>query len=510
MLGYFPVPYKDELLYSLVARYALHTGLVGNQKALVREVFSSSTAVAVPDLPSHLNTLVQNLRIVWPTSVSELISSYTLAPIYLPFLSQTQARKVVHSMRSDSGSDIHTRSGIAASAIKQQENFRYCPECIKEQQSELGEFYWQRAQQLPGIDFCVRHLCALEYSTIRFHPKEKHLFVAATATQLDAISRQIKLSDIEKTLYDRYVELLQASQFKGLGVNRWTLFYRNLASELGLLNRSRVKHQEIHQLLKKRWVGTNFEIQFQAAGDHHWLRHLFRKHRKSFHPLRHLLVTTALVPTWPVQQILEKVRRLPDRPLEPNSRHKTVDATRSEVNAHRASWNTIVNQHPGVGVKALRGIERGSAIYAWLYRNDKQWLMSNRPRKKVVSSNHYTADYQNWDECNVALLESIYGDMSCAPNRQRLTRARFIKVLPRSTSVEKHLSDMPKTAQWIATHEEPVEDHQLYRLSVAYEKIKSSRLEVKRWRLLRFASIRKELVTPKIEAEIKELEQRTG
>ena len=119
MLGYFPVPYQDELLYSMVARYAQHTGLAGNQKAIVREVFSSSTAVAVPDLPSHLNSLVNNIQFVWPTTVMELINSFTLAPIYLPFLSQQQAMKTILSMRSDSGGDIHTRSGIAASAVKQ-------------------------------------------------------------------------------------------------------------------------------------------------------------------------------------------------------------------------------------------------------------------------------------------------------------------------------------------------------------------------------------------------------
>jgi len=131
MLGYFPVPYQDELLYSMVARYAQHTGLIGNQKSIVREVFSSPTAVAVPDLPSHLSSLVNNLQLVWPTSVEELIKSFTLAPVYLPFLSQQQASKTISSMRSDSGGDIHTRSGIAASAIKQQKYFRYCPQCLK-------------------------------------------------------------------------------------------------------------------------------------------------------------------------------------------------------------------------------------------------------------------------------------------------------------------------------------------------------------------------------------------
>ena len=505
MLGYFPVPYQDELLYSMVARYAQHTGLIGNQKSIVREVFSSPTAVAVPDLPSHLSSLVNNLQLVWPTSVEELIKSFTLAPVYLPFLSQQQAWKTISSMRSDSGGDIHTRSGIAASAIKQQEYFRYCPQCMKEQQMEFGECYWRRIHQLPALGFCSNHSCLLEYSPISFHPREKHLFVAANEIKLDSSIRHIALRDIEGALHDRYEQLLQASQFKGLGYNRWTLFYRNLAVELGLVKKSRVCHQEIHRLLKRKWAGTTFEDQFNYSENNYWLTNLFRKHRKSFHPLRHLLVTTALVSELSVTKLLEKVRRLPEEVLVPS--HFSKKVTVQNVAEYRYSWVDMLKRHPSAGVKELRSTERGGAIYAWLYRNDRSWLMSNRPKRKVNSQSHYAVNYRDWDAKNVAHLESVYEVMANVRNRPRLTRTRIIKELPRSNSVEKHLPDLPATSQWLTDHEESVEDFQLRRLRITYEQMKSNDLEVKRWRLLRTAAIRIELVTPKIEAEIRRLEQ---
>ncbi|WP_100642545.1 TnsD family Tn7-like transposition protein [Alteromonas facilis] len=507
MLGYFPVPYHDELLYSIVARYAQHTGLAGNQKAIVREVFSSSTAVAVPDLPSHLNSLVNNLQLVWPTSVKELIESFTLAPISLPFLSQKQASKTIHSMSSDSGGDIHTRSGIAASAIKQPEYFRYCPKCLKEQHQEFGECYWKRVHQLSGLAFCSRHSCLLEYSTISFHPKEKHLFIAANESKLNSDIRHIELKDIERELHDRYEQLLNARQFKGLGFNRWTLFYRNLAVELGLVRKSRICHQEIHRLLKKTWAGTVFQDQFQDSESSYWLTNLFRKHRKSFHPLRHLLVTTAIVPELSVTKLFEKVHRLPDRILVFSHSSKKVSA-QHEVAEYRSIWVDMLKRYPSAGVKELRSIESGGATYAWLYRNDKNWLMSNRPRRKVTAQSHYVVNYNDWDAKNVEHLESVYEGMATGPNRPRLTRTRLIRELRRSNSVEKHLSELPRTTAWLASHEESVEDHQLYRLRIAYEQIKSNNLEVKRWRLLRKAAIREELVTPKIETEIQELEKR--
>lgn len=509
MLGYFPVPYQDELLYSLVARYAQHTGLVGNQKSIVREVFSSSTAVAVPDLPSHLSSLVNNLQLVWPTSVEELIDSFTLAPIYLPFLSQQQASKTIRSMGSDSGGDIHTRSGIAASAIKQQEYFLYCPQCLKEQQREFGECYWRRIHQLPALGFCSSHSCLLEYSMISFHPKEKHLFISANESKLDVDTRHIELKDIERALHDRYEQLLQASQSKGLGFNRWTLFYRNLAAELGLVKKSRISHQEIHGLLKKAWAGTVYEDQFQSSENNYWLTNLFRKHRKSFHPLRHLLVTTALVPELSITKLLENVRRLPDKVLEPSHSSKKFTA-RNEIAAYRQCWIDMLKRYPCAGVKELRNTERGGAIYAWLYRNDKNWLMSNRPSRKVTAQSHYVVNYDDWDEKNVEYLDSVYEEMVSASDRRRLTRTLFIKALPRSNSVEKHLYDLPRTTDWLDSHEETVEEYQLYRLNVAYEKIKENNLEIKRWRLLRYANIRKELITSKIEAELQNFESRKG
>lgn len=510
MLGYFPAPYEDELLYSMIARYALHIGQSSNQKAVIREVFSSSTAVAIPDLSSHLDALAHNLQLVWPINVKDLIGTFTLAPIYLPFLSQAQTGKVIRSMRSDIGGSIHTRSGIAASTIKQSAFFRYCPECIKEQESEYGEVYWRRSHQLPGLAFCKRHTCLLEDSPVDYHPKEKHHFVAAASTRVDATAKYLELSDLEKHLHDRYVELLQTGSLSGVGVHRWTLFYRNLANKLGFMHKSRVQHKEIYQLVRNKWAGSTFERHFQGPIEKQWLVNLFRKHRKSFHPLRHLLVISALIPEYTVPKLLAKVNQLPATAPQPAAamQKQKVKATKSDIEGRRQDWRDLVKQNPDVGIKGLRSLTSGGALYAWLYRHDRQWLMSHRPHYQPVSRAHYKTDYQHWDENNVALLESTYKELACQPNRLRLTQTRFIKVLPRANSVEKHLEDLPDTRQWLASHAELVEDYQLYRLRAAYEKIKTRHLEVKRWRLLRFANIRKELITKKIETEIVKLELR--
>lgn len=86
MLPYFPVPYEDELLYSCIARYGCHTGQAQNQKAVIRDVWGTDSAVAIPDLPSHLQDFIDNVGAVWQTSINELIAQFTLAPPVFPIL----------------------------------------------------------------------------------------------------------------------------------------------------------------------------------------------------------------------------------------------------------------------------------------------------------------------------------------------------------------------------------------------------------------------------------------
>jgi hypothetical protein len=46
----------------------------------------------------------------------------------------------------------------------------------------------------------------------------------------------------------------------------------------------------------------------------------------------------------------------------------------------RAEWRTSMSASPGAGVRALRDQE--PAIYSWLYRNDRKWLLKNLPQAR--------------------------------------------------------------------------------------------------------------------------------
>lgn len=62
----------------------------------------------------------------------------------------------------------------------------------------------------------------------------------------------------------------------------------------------------------------------------------------------------------------------------------------------RAMWDSQVMQNPEVGVKAIRAL--APATYAWLYRNDREWLRDQvKKRLVVVRSNNVKLDWVQRD-----------------------------------------------------------------------------------------------------------------
>lgn len=502
MLPYFPVPYEDELLYSCIARYGCHTGQAQNQKAVVRDVWGSDSAVAIPDLPSHLQDFIDNVGAVWQISINELITQFTLAPLYLPFLSAQQARQVLVSMGSKVGGNIHTRTGIVASRVPIHTHFRYCPQCLEEQCSELGEPYWKRKHHLPGIDICIVHSCKLEDTSVPFHPKEKHYYHAAIIECHSCQPRCIELTPLEQRVIEYHQELLDSPVLEGLGANRWTLYYQQLAEELGFTHKSRVQHQDIHHSLKQGWGNALLEPFLPEMNKNSWLTNLFRKHRKSFHPLHHLMALSVLTPDKSLTEILQRVKTFPAEQALSTRVFMATGKSQVEINACRNEWVKLMADHPDNGVKKLRRLNSGGRIYAWLYRNDYLWLMLHCPEKEVASDAFRQVDYPSWDRENVNVLTVIYDDLFQVDGRSRLTATHLIQQLPRANSVQKHLDDLPLTKQWLDLHAESLEDYQIIRLKAAYQALLKQHQTIKRWKLIRAANIREELVTERIEREI--------
>lgn len=295
MLGFFPTPYFDELLYSVLARYKVRAGTISS-KAGIEGFFDTRTASAVLDLPSHIGTLYKNLPLGSTFTAEGFIYDNTLFPLFEPFLDPEQSRIVYEAMLGTKGHSIHTRSGVMASSIKVPRYLRFCPLCFQEEIRTCGEAHWHRLHQVPGVLVCPVHQCLLQNSSIstlkynksEFHPANVQAcrsgpsnlsFNSGTMDKLIMLARDVGWllqtrvgSRKREWLYEQYQNLLIAN---GLATPRGRVFQNHLFHCF-------VQHYG-EEFLKV--VGA----MISEDGNDTWLARLTRKPRNSLHPVYHLL-----------------------------------------------------------------------------------------------------------------------------------------------------------------------------------------------------------------------------
>lgn len=303
MVAFFPTPYpEDELLYSVLARYHVRSGNI-SPKATIEELFSSRSVTAVVDLPANIDSLIDNLPIGSAHTAEKLIYENTLYPFYSAFLSPERAEIVMNSMKGNDGGRIHNRIGIMASSITDNKYLRWCSECAKESETAYGEMYWKRSHQVSGIVICSKHRTLLIDSTVRFNHFNKHEYIPASLDSCVSNSEYKVLSSFESLVSAGFehkyyqlvenVEKLLSNQYPKQSPEWYLSRYLNRLKEIGLVNVSgRVNQQE----LKKAFIAYYGESLLELVqspvtdSDSSWLSMIVRKPRKTFHPIRHLLM----------------------------------------------------------------------------------------------------------------------------------------------------------------------------------------------------------------------------
>lgn len=297
MIGCFPDPYPDELLYSLCARFHERVQYP-NKKSTVRELFSDAAAIAIVDLPSNLGNLVAALPFNTHYTVERLIDNQTLLPFFTPFLSPKQVRKLRMDMKGSRGPAIHMRSGLMASTLQPPQWLRFCPECAGEDRQVYGECYWHRLHQLTGVEVCSKHKLFLVNSQVRIqNPKTRHEFVAAdNAIQLSEEPQPLQ-ENLQHQILLRIAQdanwLIQHSH-RIAELEVLSSRYRNLLADKALATyngRVRVSKllQEFLQFYSPELL-QQLQCEIDGNSQHNWLYRLVRSPKGSQHPIRHLLL----------------------------------------------------------------------------------------------------------------------------------------------------------------------------------------------------------------------------
>ncbi|MBD2198575.1 MULTISPECIES: TnsD family Tn7-like transposition protein [Calothrix] len=323
MLGLFPEPYPDELLYSICARFQNRLQYP-SQKSIVVDLFQTKSAIAIFDLPSKLNKLIAGLPPNSGYTVEYFIDNHTLLPFYRPFLPPERLHLIQEDMGGDNGSKIHARLGIVAGIIEMPEHLRFCPLCIEDDRKQFGECYWHRLHQLPGVEVCPIHEVFLENSSVLTHNRRRiYEFISAEqSSQVVSPYRIDSLNPIHKVLLSiaREVDWLLNHCHIVIGLESLHKRYQSLVmrNPQWVTYAGRIRIQELLKAFKNHYpLGVLDRVQCPLDEQirDHWLAQLVRFPQRVHHPLRHLLLIQFLGYT--TKEFFELQEALPPFGLAP-------------------------------------------------------------------------------------------------------------------------------------------------------------------------------------------------
>lgn len=612
MLSFFPSPYPDEILYSILARYHIRSGNI-SPKLTLQELFNSSNAIATAALPCNLTAIAANLSLISNITVQELIQHHTLYPFYAAFLPKERSRQVFKTMQSEYGGGIHGTVGIRASAVPVPKCFRFCPQCIQTDQEQYGELYWHRIHQVPGVLVCPDHAEVLQESSVVIQGFNRHEYYAASID--NCVNQNAKATFSEATLQTLRL-LAQDACFllthpiPARDLNWFAKQYRTLLIDRGLATATERVHQRelLNQFLcfYGEQVLEALDSALNPDDEHNWLSSIVRKHRKAFHPIRHLLMIRFLgisieeffkskcryqpfgqgpwlclnaaaehylkpavtqlaishccdtkkpvgtfscscgfvyCRTGPDQTeedfrrigkikavgvvwqqklrqlvevervgLRETARRLKVDPntitryvkllnLSPrwqasnedgNLAQETSSVEQSPLNEvrtqYREAWQDLQQQHQGASKTALRRM--APAVYAWLYRNDRQWLEQNSPQARQPLAQNHRVNWQERDEQILAVATQAVNNFLVAEKPIRITVSRVAKGIGQLALIEQHIDKLPLTKAYLDSVVETIEDFQVRRVQWAAKQLDRQGESIEYWKVIRIAGLR--------------------
>ena len=289
MILKFPEPYPDETFYSWIARYHDQSAN-GLYKFTAQRLYGESPSCAIYGLPSGLEQFCKTLLPLLIYTPEDIIKNHTLLPYFSSAVSSQQMGNARSKMLHSCNTGVHGQLGSLTSLIKNFQYLRYCPVCLEEDKKHMGEPYWHRCHQLPGVLVCPFHQVPTLNSVVD-KQNFKHLHYATASQYAQPNVRQKSVVENDKLV------LIARESSKLLTEYRSQISCRMYRSELlktGFNQGSFINQSKLYNEFVAYWHRDLLES-IDALPDpekHHWLRRICRNSETGshFHPLYHILM----------------------------------------------------------------------------------------------------------------------------------------------------------------------------------------------------------------------------
>lgn len=303
MFCHLPLPYPDELLYSVIARYLILIG-TSNSRIVASDIFGRQTKPHV-DMPSSLDKVSDHIWPIWHMSGEDIANRLTLFPYYTRYVPEKRVAQCLQVLLSDNGQGIHARLGINGNRTKIPRFLRFCRVCREYDLAKYGETYWHRSHQLPGVLVCPEHGQQLLNTIASIRPKRFSDYADATIIAASTIPNdRYKLDDKESAKALKIAKRCQEMLYGPISfwnASNISSAYTKAAMERGFtegslsfsitkLERTLVEFYDISLLT---YLGCDIRGSLRGS----WIRRIFCKHHRLFPPIQHALIQVFLEDT---------------------------------------------------------------------------------------------------------------------------------------------------------------------------------------------------------------------
>ncbi|EOW0742981.1 TPA: TnsD family Tn7-like transposition protein [Proteus mirabilis] len=160
----------------------------------------------------------------------------------------------------------------------------------------------------------------------------------------------------------------------------------------------------------------------------------------------------------------------------------------------RKLWRNLIGKTP---IKKAHKLPGGGALYAWLYRNDRDWLLAfNRVNHSQLVVRKTKVDWRARDRVLTKQLLRIIERCDSVIEGPRRSKSFLLKQLEDYGTLSKKFNLLPLLSCTLNRYQESIFEFQARRLAITVIKTKQTSKGVSRWQLMRSASLSKERILP--------------
>lgn len=490
MLDFFTDPYKDELIYSTIARYHFYSGNL-EFKDTIEECFGKRTMIPTLELGGNFDYLSKALGKKYNSK--SLIDKHTIMPYYAPFIDEKIKKEIIEVMMYEGSNSIYTKLGIIAGGICKKDSIFYCPICAAKDIEENGEAYIHREHQLEGIILCSKHGVLLKKYPLKRTDASRIEYIRFEEQYLN-----LKAENFEVKYYDEHLRLAKASYYlldnnlkdvcreKVFRKYRYLLYKKGFLKGNNTINQRKLYEEFISYYGKEFLKQLDSEIDY--SNDYNWLKVISRKSKRTSHPLRHLLFINFLCND--IAEFFNEINQYKTKSIK-NEKHMYLveNANLGRVRRYRTAILNAMSNNKSFSRTDVRN--KCKKEYTYLYRYDKEWLFKNLPVKVEVIFDNRRIDWDKRDKEYLKLVKEKYEELIKDTSMIRITKGSLAKPLGILANIEKKLELLPMTKKFFEKVCESVEEFEIRRAKAVIDSQMNSELgNIKMWKVQRIAGIR--------------------